>query len=152
MFPLRIHSYCTLCPMATPFPPESLEGGCLISWKMGQLKQCQAQLSQGRVCHCHWVIHGFIFIGVMCVSCSHHTSCGHPLCQLAPMRSMEDWSVGIGKSIVWWSGHSPQLRESQAQDPALMNAQLFMQSRKVWQNRLRKSIPAKLPTWGWKNP
>lgn len=152
MFSLRMHSYCTLCQMAMPFPLESLEGGCLIVCKMGQLKQCQAQVSQSSVCHCHWVIHGFIFIGVTCVSCSHHTSCGHPLCQLAPMRSMKDWLVGIGKSIVWWSGHSPQLWESQAQDPALMNAQLFMQSRKVWQNRLRKSIPAKRPTWGWNSP
>lgn len=98
-------------------------------------------------CHYHWETHGIIFIGVTWVSCSHQTSCGHLLCQLAPMRSMKDWSVGIGKSIVWWSGHSPQLWESQARDPALMNAQLFMQSRKVWQNRLRKSITAKWPTW-----
>lgn len=103
-------------------------------------------------CHCLWVIHGIIFTGVTCVFCSHQTSCGHPLCQLAPMRSMKDWLVGIGKSIVWWSGHSPLLWESWAQDPALMNAQLFMQSRKVWQSRLRKSIPAEWPTWGWNSP
>ena len=87
---LKIYNYCLSCQMTMPFPPEQLEGRCLIICKIRYLKLCQTHVSYRAVFAIATGQYMVLFsqgLHMSPVLTGHPV--GTPLCQLAPMRSMK---------------------------------------------------------------